>query len=89
MLTQRYIFLGRNEDYLQIVRQFTFDVSKARLILGWSPGFLKGVVGRLVPWARRATRKASAHLRPIIEERERKLHEMGDNWTDKPVSGLW
>ncbi|KAH9834049.1 cytochrome P450 [Rhodofomes roseus] len=82
------VFVGlplcRNEDYLHIVRQFTFDVSKGRFILSLSPRFLKPFVGRFIPWARRAMRNGSVYLRPMIEERQRKLKEMGDEWTDKP-----
>jgi len=82
------VFVGlplcRNEDYLQIVRQFTFDVAKARFLLSLFPKFLKGVVGPLVPWARRSTRNASVYLGPIIEERQKKLKAMGDGWTNKP-----
>ncbi|KAH9915855.1 cytochrome P450 [Fomitopsis serialis] len=82
------VFVGlplcRNEDYLQIVRQFTFDVSRARFILSWFPKSLKKIVGPFIPWARRATQKASVHLRPIIEDRFKKLKEMGEDWADKP-----
>lgn len=77
---------GRNEDYLRIIRQFTFDVMRARLLLSWVPIFLKPVVGPFVPWARKATRDASTFLRPMIEERQRKFREMGEGWTEKPVS---
>ncbi|KAI0732573.1 cytochrome P450 [Fomitopsis betulina] len=82
------IFVGlplcRNEDYLRIVRQFTFDVSRARYFLSWFPKPLKRVVGPFLPWARRAIRQVSVYLRPMIEDRQRKLEEMGENWTDKP-----
>ncbi|KZT72300.1 cytochrome P450 [Daedalea quercina L-15889] len=74
----------RNEGYLQGVRQLTFDVRKGRLVLGWSPRYLKGIVGWFIPWARRAARKVSVYLRPIIKERQRKLQDMGKNWIDKP-----
>ncbi|KZT72304.1 cytochrome P450 [Daedalea quercina L-15889] len=82
------VFVGlplcRNDDYLRIVRQFTFDVAKARVLLSWFPKLLKPVVGTLIPWARRATRNASVYLRPIIEDRQRKLRETGGQWSDKP-----
>ncbi|KAH9919404.1 cytochrome P450 [Fomitopsis serialis] len=60
---------GRNEDYLQIVRQFTFDVGKARFLLSLFP---------------KSTRNASVYLKPMIEERQKKLKVLGDDWTDKP-----
>ena len=77
---------GRNEDYLRIVRQFTFDVSRARHFMSWFPKPLKRVVGPLLPWARRASRQASVYLRPMIEDRQEKQKELGEGWTDKPVS---
>ena len=81
-------FPGRNEEYLRIVRQFTFDVTRARDFMSWFPKPMKRLVGPLLPWARRATRQASVFLRPVIEDRQNKLKELGENWTDKPVSRL-
>ena len=76
---------GRNEKYLGIVRQFTFDVSRARYIMSWFPKPMKKVVGPFLPWARRATQQVSVFLRPMIEDRQSKLKELGENWSDKPV----
>ncbi|KAH9834047.1 cytochrome P450 [Rhodofomes roseus] len=82
------VFVGlplcRNEDYLNIVRGFTFDALNARFILSLFPKSMKGIIGPFIPWARRATRKASVYIRPIIEDRINKLRELGEKWADKP-----
>ena len=71
---------------MKTVRQFTFDVTKGRLILGWLPRFLKGVVGPFLPWARRATANASRYLRPLIEDRQKTFRQQDGNGGTKPVS---
>jgi len=82
------VFVGlplcRNEGYLQIVRQFALDFSRAYFLLTWVPRFMKGIVGPFIPWPRRTARNASVYLRPMIEERQQKLKEMGEEWNNKP-----
>ena len=77
--------LGREPTYLSVMRNFTFDVSRVRWYLSWTPALLKGVVGRLLPWPHRARKAVSAFLLPVIRERRQKLNELGEAWIDNPV----
>lgn len=36
--------------------------------------------------ARKMIREAIPHLKPIVDERKAMMAELGDDWTDKPVS---
>lgn len=80
---------GRNEEYLRIIRQFTLDVWRAQYILSWFPKPMKRIIGPFLPWARRATRQASVHLRPMIDARQNKLKVKGESSSDKPVCWLY
>lgn len=44
------------------------------------------LAGRFLPWSKRAIRKTSEYMTPLIQERLQKLRELGDEWPDKPVS---
>ncbi|KZT02240.1 cytochrome P450 [Laetiporus sulphureus 93-53] len=82
------VFVGlpfcRNEEYLNTVVNFAFDVSKGRMILSYVPQLFKGIVGSMLPWSKRAINKVGVFIKPIIEERLRNLREHGDAWADKP-----
>ncbi|CCL98069.1 uncharacterized protein FIBRA_00063 [Fibroporia radiculosa] len=82
------VFVGlplcRNPEYLDAVVNFAFDVTRGHVILSLVPFLFKGIVGRVLPWSKRAFRRASTFLNPMIEERQRKLREFGDGWDDKP-----
>lgn len=41
---------------------------------------------RFVSVSRKAIRETIPHLRPIVDDRKRMMEELGDDWTDKPVS---
>ncbi|CCL98068.1 uncharacterized protein FIBRA_00062 [Fibroporia radiculosa] len=78
------IFVGvplcRDPEYLSLVLNYAFDVSRARDILELVPGF----VGLFLPWSRRALRRMAAYITPIIRERQRYLDIHGGDWPDKP-----
>ncbi|KZT02239.1 cytochrome P450 [Laetiporus sulphureus 93-53] len=82
------VFVGlplcRNKEYLQNVVDLTWNFSKGRAILSLVPGFLHGIVGPLLPWSRRAIRKASTYLKPMIVERQKESQQKGMAWVDKP-----
>ncbi|KAI0937289.1 hypothetical protein AcV5_005232 [Taiwanofungus camphoratus] len=76
--------LSRNPSYLEIVMNFYLDVVKGMTILSIVPKPLKPLVGPLFPWSRRATRRLSVLLKPVIEERQMMLREREGDWADKP-----
>ncbi|PCH34176.1 cytochrome P450 [Wolfiporia cocos MD-104 SS10] len=82
------VFVGlplcRNTDYLETVVNFAFDVAKGRDVLSVVPGMLKGLVGKLLPWSRRAIKRTTHYLAPTIQERLQKLRELGEDWNDRP-----
>ena len=41
---------------------------------------------RFMSVARKMIREAIPHLKPIVDERKAMMAELGDDWTDKPVS---
>jgi len=82
------VFVGlplcRDPEFLSTVVNFAFAVSLGRDVLSVVPGVFRGVAGRLLPWSKRAIRKTSEYIEPIIQERLQKLQELGDDWPDKP-----
>ncbi|KZT08801.1 cytochrome P450 [Laetiporus sulphureus 93-53] len=82
------VFVGlpfcRNKEYLDIALNFTADVGKGRAIMMATPTILKPLVGRLLPWSRRAVRQFSAMMKAVIEERIKQLEKHGRDWSDKP-----
>ena len=41
---------------------------------------------RFMSVARKTIREAIPHLKPIVDERKKRMEELGDDWADKPVS---
>ena len=41
---------------------------------------------RFMSVARKTIRGAIPHLKPIVDERKKRMEELGDDWADKPVS---
>ncbi|KAI0962094.1 hypothetical protein AcV7_001014 [Taiwanofungus camphoratus] len=82
------IFVGlpicRDPEYIKTAIDFTIDVMKGRTILSIIPRTLKPLVGRFLPWPRRAFDRISVPLKPVVEERLRRLNEHGKDWPDKP-----
>lgn len=44
------------------------------------------IAGRMFSKLPSHLERAGKHLRPLIEERRKMVEELGDDWTDKPVS---
>ncbi|KAL7285069.1 hypothetical protein ACG7TL_000160 [Trametes sanguinea] len=86
------VFVGvqacRNPDYLDISINFTVDVVKDRALLNLFPRFLKPIVKLLAGNAARTVRRAIPILKPIIEERKRRMAEYGEDWDDRPSNLL-
>ncbi|GBE89843.1 Ent-kaurene oxidase [Sparassis crispa] len=82
------IFVGvpkcRDRDFLNLAIDFTTDVIMGEVIIGFFPTVLQPIAGRLFSRLGSSTRRATAHLRPIIDERRKKLAEYGEDWSDKP-----
>ncbi|OBZ79756.1 Ent-kaurene oxidase [Grifola frondosa] len=82
------IFVGvpkcRDADYLKLAISFTSDVNKARKTINQFPTILKPIVGRMLTRVSNNVRHVTKHLSPIMLERQRKMDELGDNWTEKP-----
>ncbi|PCH34174.1 cytochrome P450, partial [Wolfiporia cocos MD-104 SS10] len=83
------VFVGlplcEDTGYLNTVVGFSFDVVKGRAVLSFVPGIFKGYIRRrMLPWSRRAIRRTSEYVFSIIDDRQKKLRELGDNWNDKP-----
>ncbi|KZT70598.1 cytochrome P450 [Daedalea quercina L-15889] len=84
------VFVGaplcRDKEFLDLACKYTNDVMTGAGILMFFPNFLKPVVGRLLPWPRRAIRAARPYLKPIMDERHKQLSQSreGDEWPDKP-----
>ncbi|KAI0059479.1 cytochrome P450 [Artomyces pyxidatus] len=74
----------RNEDYLRLNVDFTVDVFKSAFILKLFPDFLKPVFAPFIAGLPSHTRRQMKHISPIIEERRKKIEELGDDWEDKP-----
>ncbi|CCL98903.1 uncharacterized protein FIBRA_00910 [Fibroporia radiculosa] len=82
------VFVGlpmcRNRELLDIAINFTQDVAKGRRLLSFIPVMLKPFVGPMLPWSRRALRKFSAIMKPVVEDRMRQLEIHGKEWAGKP-----
>ncbi|PCH34175.1 cytochrome P450 [Wolfiporia cocos MD-104 SS10] len=82
------VFVGlplcRDTGYLNTVVCFSSDVVKGRVVLGFVPRIFKGLIGRMLPWSRRAIRRTTDYVFSIIEDRQVKLRKLGDDWSDKP-----
>ncbi|CCL98070.1 uncharacterized protein FIBRA_00064 [Fibroporia radiculosa] len=83
-LDETSLLEGRDPEYLDTVVNFTFNVTRGRFILSFVPSLFKSAVGHMLPWSKRAIRRASVFLKPLIEERKKKLRQLGDDWSDKP-----
>ncbi|KAI0654469.1 cytochrome P450 [Cubamyces menziesii] len=82
------VFVGlpacRNTEFLDLAVSFTLDVVQDRATINRFPNLVKPIVGRMVGNSKRNLKRAIPHLRPIIEERRRKMAEYGEDWSDKP-----
>ncbi|KIJ50512.1 hypothetical protein M422DRAFT_245133 [Sphaerobolus stellatus SS14] len=86
--TSNRIFVGaplcRDPDYISININHTNLVSEGVRILGYFPAFLKPLAARYLTGTSKSVERAIKHLRPIIEERQRKIDEYGRDFPDKP-----
>ncbi|OCH91784.1 cytochrome P450 monooxygenase [Obba rivulosa] len=82
------LFVGtpkcRDLDYLDLAVNFMTDAMRGRALLSLFPSFIKPFIGVFLGGARRSSLRATKHLKPIIEEREKSLRDFGENWPEKP-----
>ncbi|KAF8526939.1 cytochrome P450 [Hysterangium stoloniferum] len=82
------IFVGaplcRDPEYVKLNIQFALHITLAAHIIRLFPKFLKPLVVRFLTNVPQSIQKASAHLAPIIEERQRKIDAHGKDYPDKP-----
>lgn len=87
--TTNRLFVGlpicRNKDYLDHCVEFATSASRAGAMIDMFPAILKPIVAHFVINRDKAVNKVVAVVGPVFEERRRKLRELGDEWTDKPV----
>ncbi|KIJ50513.1 hypothetical protein M422DRAFT_27187 [Sphaerobolus stellatus SS14] len=80
--------LCRNPEYIGVNIRHTLDVGEGTRILPYFPEFLKPLAARYLTNAPRSIATVLKHLRPIIEERQKKLDEYGSDYPDKPLDFL-
>ncbi|KAF8521456.1 cytochrome P450 [Hysterangium stoloniferum] len=83
------IFVGaplcRDPEYVKLNVQFALHITVAAHIIRLFPRFLKPLVVRFLTNVPGSIKKASGHLAPLIEERQRKIGVHGNNYPDKPA----
>ncbi|KAF8844183.1 cytochrome P450 [Paxillus ammoniavirescens] len=86
--TSNRIFVGlplcRDPDWIDLNIQFTLDVVKGGVIIGFFPKIFAPLVARFMTNVPGSVRRGMKHLGPIIEERRKHLKEYGKDWADKP-----
>ncbi|KAF8844182.1 cytochrome P450 [Paxillus ammoniavirescens] len=86
--TSNRIFVGlplcHNPDWIDLNIQFTLDVVKGGVLIGFFPKLLAPLVARFMTSVPGSARRGMKHLGPIIEERRKHIEEYGKDWADKP-----
>ncbi|KAF7355966.1 hypothetical protein MVEN_00926000 [Mycena venus] len=86
--TINHIFVGlpvcRNEDYLDLVVQYTVDVAVRAQLICFFPSFIRPIVGPLLSSRNKSIRRGLKHLGPLIEHRIAQAKQHGADWPGKP-----
>ncbi|GJJ07760.1 hypothetical protein Clacol_001965 [Clathrus columnatus] len=86
------IFVGvpicREPEYLKVNIDFTMSISKSRNRLIRTPAFLRPLVARYLTTVSESITIAAKYLGPIIQERQAKIDEHGQDYPEKPVDLL-
>ncbi|KAJ4498835.1 cytochrome P450 [Lentinula lateritia] len=76
--------LCNNSDYNEINDAYSDALVKTALIIGFTPGFLKPIVSRLLDvYIPKTLRRAMKHVAPIVKERLAKEKLFGADWDGK------
>ncbi|KAJ3812195.1 cytochrome P450 [Lentinula aff. lateritia] len=79
-----YMRQGNNSDYNEINDAYSDALVKTALIIGFTPGFLKPIVSRLLDvYIPKTLRRAMKHVSPLVEERLEKEKLFGADWAGK------
>ncbi|KAN0130729.1 Cytochrome P450 [Lactarius tabidus] len=86
--TSNRVFVGaplcRNQDYLNLNLNFTFNVIKHATILKMFPKLLRPIVARVISTLPSQFRQQEEFVRAMVAERFARMEEFGENWDDKP-----
>ncbi|KAJ7620650.1 cytochrome P450 [Mycena polygramma] len=74
----------RNQEYLDLVLQYTFDVAFRAQMISLLPAILQPILGPLISARNKSIRKGMKHLRPLIEYRIAQAKQYGSDWPNKP-----
>ncbi|KAI5816999.1 cytochrome P450 [Pyronema omphalodes] len=86
--TTNRLFVGlplcRNENYLNHSIEFATAVSRGGATIDMFPFFMKPFVANFFANRDKALAKVITHVGPLFIERQKKMKELGDAWTDRP-----
>jgi hypothetical protein len=77
--------LSRDQEYLDCLVELSSMVSRAGLVIDLAPRILKSFLAWCMMSRGGAFKTFLDKLGPVFEQRRRKLIELGDSWTDRPV----
>ncbi|KAF8583911.1 cytochrome P450 [Ramaria rubella] len=90
--TSNRIFVGaplcRDPDYTALNIRHALKVANGARIIAIFPKILKPLAARFLTDVPTSIEKGLGHLRPLIEERQRKIDEYGSDYPDKPLDFL-
>ncbi|KAJ7897656.1 cytochrome P450 [Mycena olivaceomarginata] len=86
--TTNHLFVGlpicRNQDYLNLVVQYTIDVAVRAQLISLLPSFLQPILGPFISSRNQRIRQGIKHLGPLIEHRIEQEKQHGPDWPGKP-----
>ncbi|KAG9308976.1 cytochrome P450 [Chiua virens] len=86
--TSNRVFVGlplcRDPDWVDLNIQYTLNVVMGGALAKMFPESLRGLAMRLFTKLNQAKQRGRKLLGPVIKERQQRLSEYGDQWTDKP-----
>ncbi|KAF8507441.1 cytochrome P450 [Gautieria morchelliformis] len=90
--TSNRIFVGaplcQNPDYVSLAIHHTLEVSNGAPTINFFPNILKPLAARVLTNVPASVERAVKHIRPLVEERQKKIDEYGINYPEKPVDFL-
>ncbi|GJJ07761.1 hypothetical protein Clacol_001966 [Clathrus columnatus] len=79
---------GREPEYLKVNIDFTMSITKSRDRLIHTPVFLRPLVARYLTTVSESVATAAKYLGPVIQERQAKIDEYGQDYPEKPADLL-
>ncbi|KAJ6585812.1 cytochrome P450 [Mycena capillaripes] len=82
------IFVGlpvcRNEEYLELVMQYTTDVALRGQVINMLPSFLQPILGPVISSRKQSVRRGAKYLKDVINYRIGQEEKFGPHWAGKP-----